>query len=44
MLVRASNGSFESIDFRESAPATAFQDMFNNNTNRSVHGGLARCD
>jgi gamma-glutamyltranspeptidase/glutathione hydrolase len=42
MLVRASNGSYEFIDFRETAPAAAFQDMYNNKTNASVFGGLAR--
>ncbi|KAF2725611.1 gamma-glutamyltranspeptidase [Polychaeton citri CBS 116435] len=41
MLVRTSNGSFEFIDFRETAPAAAFQDMYNNNTNASIYGGLA---
>lgn len=32
MLVRSSEGKFEDIDFRETAPAAAFQDMYNNNT------------
>ena len=41
MLVRAPNGSYEFIDFRETAPAAAFQDMYNNNTNASIYGGLA---
>ncbi|KAK4615605.1 Glutathione hydrolase proenzyme [Fulvia fulva] len=41
MLVRSSNGSYEFIDFRETAPAAAFQDMYNNNTNASLYGGLA---
>ncbi|KAK5448026.1 hypothetical protein LTS15_009050 [Exophiala xenobiotica] len=41
MLVRGSNGSYEFIDFRETAPAAAFQDMYNNNTNASIFGGLA---
>ncbi|KAK5002848.1 hypothetical protein LTR60_006983, partial [Cryomyces antarcticus] len=41
MLVRSSSGSYEFIDFRETAPAAAFQDMYNNNTNASIHGGLA---
>ncbi|KAJ5577977.1 uncharacterized protein N7459_006941 [Penicillium hispanicum] len=41
MLVRSSNGSYESIDFRETAPAAAFQDMYENNTNASIYGGLA---
>lgn len=42
MLVRAPNNSYEFIDFRETAPAAAFQDMYNNNTDASVYGGLAR--
>ncbi|KAF7170761.1 hypothetical protein CNMCM5623_003301 [Aspergillus felis] len=41
MLVRAPNGSFEFIDFRETAPAAAFEEMFNNSTNASTIGGLA---
>ena len=43
MLARASNGSYEFIDFRETAPAAAFQDMYSNNTAASIFGGLARC-
>ena len=42
MLVRSSNGSYEFIDFRETAPAAAFQDMYENNVNGSLYGGLAR--
>ncbi|KAJ5553051.1 Gamma-glutamyltranspeptidase [Penicillium frequentans] len=41
MLVRAPNGSFEFVDFRETAPAAAFEEMFRNNTKSSVYGGLA---
>lgn len=41
MLVRAPNGSYEFIDFRETMPAAGFQDMYNNNTNASLYGGLA---
>ncbi|CAF9929340.1 MAG: hypothetical protein HETSPECPRED_007348 [Heterodermia speciosa] len=41
MLVRGSNGSYEFIDFRETAPAAAFQDMYNNDTDLSLYGGLA---
>ncbi|KAJ9252946.1 hypothetical protein DTO207G8_4466 [Paecilomyces variotii] len=41
MLVRSSDNEYEFIDFRETAPAAAFQDMYNNNTNLSVYGGLA---
>ena len=42
MLVKAPNGSYEFIDFRETAPAAAFEDMFVNNTDGSTTGGLAR--
>lgn len=42
MLVRGSNGSYTFIDFRETAPAAAFQDMYNNDTALSLYGGLAR--
>lgn len=42
MLVRGSNGSYTFIDFRETAPAAAFQEMYNNDTTLSLVGGLAR--
>lgn len=41
MIVRASNGSYEFIDFRETAPAAAFKNMYVNNTGASLFGGLA---
>ncbi|KAI0905642.1 gamma-glutamyltransferase 1 [Ustulina deusta] len=41
MLVRSRHGQYEFIDFRETAPAAAFQDMYNNNTAASLYGGLA---
>ncbi|EDU45387.1 Ggt Gamma-glutamyltransferase [Pyrenophora tritici-repentis] len=41
MLVRAPNGTYEFIDFRETAPAAAYEDMFKNNVNASITGGLA---
>ena len=41
MLVRGSNGSYEYIDFRETAPAAAVEDMYVNNTNSSIYTGLA---
>ncbi|KAJ0418095.1 gamma-glutamyltranspeptidase-domain-containing protein [Aspergillus carlsbadensis] len=41
MLVKSPNGTFESIDFRETAPAAAFEEMFNNNIGASTSGGLA---
>ncbi|KAL8942684.1 MAG: hypothetical protein Q9211_001282 [Gyalolechia sp. 1 TL-2023] len=40
-LVRSPNGTFESIDFRETAPAAADVDMFKDNVEGSLHGGLA---
>lgn len=40
--MRGSNGSYEFIDFRETAPAAAFQDMYKGNVNASIFGGLAR--
>ncbi|KAJ5174144.1 uncharacterized protein N7482_000021, partial [Penicillium canariense] len=41
MLVRAPNSSYEVIDFRETAPAAAFKDMYEHNKNASLYGGLA---
>ncbi|CAG7943736.1 unnamed protein product [Penicillium salamii] len=41
MLIRAPNGTYEFIDFRETAPAAAFEEMFKNNTKGAVYGGLA---
>lgn len=40
-LVRDSEGQYESIDFRETAPGAAFQDMYNHDPSLSVRGGLA---
>ncbi|GMG11488.1 unnamed protein product [Aspergillus oryzae var. brunneus] len=36
MLVRTPNSSYEVIDFRETAPAAAFKDMYEHNKNASV--------
>lgn len=41
VVIRDSDGNYESIDFRESAPAAAFQDMYKDNVQGSVYGGLA---
>lgn len=44
MLVRSSSGKYEFIDFREMAPAAAFQEMYTpplSNANYSLYGGLA---
>ena len=39
MLVRAPNGTYEDIDFREKAPAAATEDMYNNNVVRTFQNG-----
>ncbi len=41
MLVRDENGNYESIDYRETAPATASQDMYEHDPTASELGGLA---
>lgn len=41
MLVRGANGSKEFIDFRETAAASYTQDMYVNDTDLSLYGGLA---
>jgi gamma-glutamyltranspeptidase / glutathione hydrolase len=41
MTVRTPNGTYEQIDFRETAPAAAYEDMYTNNTDLSIFGGLA---
>jgi gamma-glutamyltranspeptidase/glutathione hydrolase len=41
MLVRGSDGEYESIDFRETAPAAASENMYENNIIGSVRTGLA---
>jgi len=40
-LVRRSDGSHEAVDFREAAPAAASYDMYAENQNASLQGGLA---
>lgn len=42
LILRSGNGSYEFVDFRETAPAAAFENMYNNNTDASLYGGLAR--
>jgi len=42
MVIRSPNGTYEAIDFRESAPSSAHKDMYRNNKQASVTGGLAR--
>lgn len=41
MLVRSPNGTYEFIDFRETAAASYTQDMYVNDTDLSLYGGLA---
>ena len=41
VLVRAPNGTYESIDFRETAPAAAYEDMYTDDVQKSITGGLA---
>ncbi|KAL1907977.1 hypothetical protein Sste5344_006211 [Sporothrix stenoceras] len=41
MLIRGSDGSYEGVDYRETAPAAAFEDMYDGNVHGSVIGGLA---
>ena len=41
MLVRDKKGRFEFIDYRETAPASSTEEMFNNDTTASLFGGLA---
>ncbi|KAL7813807.1 gamma-glutamyltranspeptidase [Trichoderma gracile] len=40
-VLRDANGEYEAIDFREAAPAAAFEDMYKHNVSASVRGGLA---
>jgi gamma-glutamyltranspeptidase/glutathione hydrolase len=41
-LVRRQNGTYDFIDFREVAPAAAFEDMFVGIIESSLHGGNSR--
>ncbi|KAG5979157.1 hypothetical protein E4U55_005489 [Claviceps digitariae] len=41
LLLRTANGSYESVNFRESAPAAASDGMYKGNVNASLFGGLA---
>lgn len=40
-LVRDAHGHFEAIDFRESAPELAHENMYKDNVQGSISGGLA---
>ncbi len=41
MLIRDAEGNYESVDYRETAPAAAYEDMYRGNILGSVHGGLS---
>ncbi|KAH8694756.1 gamma-glutamyltranspeptidase [Ilyonectria robusta] len=41
MLVRDKNGEYEAIDFRETAPAKASENMYKEHPEKSVYGGLS---
>ncbi|KLU93155.1 gamma-glutamyltransferase, partial [Magnaporthiopsis poae ATCC 64411] len=41
MLVRGADGSHEVIDYRETAPAAASEDMYRDNVAGSIYGGLS---
>ncbi|KAK3397263.1 gamma-glutamyltranspeptidase [Sordaria brevicollis] len=41
MLVRDPDGNYETVDYRETAPAAATQDMYNDDPNASVIGALS---
>ena len=40
-LVRDAEGNYEAVDFRETAPAAAFEDMYGDDEQLSIAGGLA---
>ncbi|KAF3916347.1 Gamma-glutamyltranspeptidase [Orbilia brochopaga] len=42
MLIRSPKGEYEYVDFREMAPAAAYEEMFVNRTELSIFGGMAR--
>lgn len=41
-VVRSPEGEYEFIDFREQAPAAATEDMYEEDENLSLYGGMAR--
>lgn len=41
MLIRGPDGSYEGVDYRETAPAAAYENMYDGNVYGSVIGGLA---
>lgn len=41
MTIRSATGGHEFVDFRETAPAAASEDMYNDDADKSIYGGLA---
>ncbi|KAM0274931.1 hypothetical protein ACHAQH_007740 [Verticillium albo-atrum] len=41
LVVRSEKGEYEFIDFRETAPAAAYEDMYVDDPDQSIYGGLA---
>ncbi|KAG7113427.1 Glutathione hydrolase proenzyme like protein [Verticillium longisporum] len=41
LVVRSEEGEYEFIDFRETAPAAAYEDMYVDDSDQSIYGGLA---
>jgi gamma-glutamyltranspeptidase/glutathione hydrolase len=42
LLLRSAEGEYEFVDFRETAPAASFEEMYKNDSSLSIYGGLAR--
>lgn len=42
VLIRTTDGGYQAFNFRETAPAAADEDMFVDDPNTSLLGGLAR--
>jgi gamma-glutamyltranspeptidase / glutathione hydrolase len=42
VTLRTPEGEYETVDFREMAPAASFQDMYKDDESLSIYGGLAR--
>lgn len=42
MLIRSANGTYESVDFRETAPAASFENIYQDDAEASLVSGLAR--
>lgn len=40
-LIRSPEGTYEAVDFRETAPGAAYEDMYGGDVQLSVTGGLA---